>query len=115
MPAQLSQLIFPIALLAAFWFLIIRPQQQRTKAAAEMLSHLEVGAEILTIGGIYGTIVEMGEDRLRIAVADGSELEIVRRAIQSVVTPAEPTPELEEESDSDESDPPVASETEGDA
>lgn len=113
MPAQLSQLIFPVALLAAFWFLIIRPQQQRAKAAAEMLSRLEEGAEVLTIGGIYGTIVDLGEDRLRIAVADGSELEIVRRAVQTVVTPAAET--LPEAQDDDEPEPPVAQEGEGDA
>ena len=70
------------------------------------------------IGGIFGTIVELGEDRVRIAVADGSELEIVRGSIQTIVTPAADA-ELDDadrrDEDADESEPPVADEDEGDA
>lgn len=115
MPQQLTQLIFPVALIAAFWFLIIRPQQQRQKRQAEMLSRLETGAEIVTIGGIFGTIVELGEERIRIAVADGSELEIARQSVRTVVAPADETPELDAGGASDDSEPPIADEDEGDA
>jgi preprotein translocase subunit YajC len=90
-----------IVMIVAAWFLLIRPQQQRQKKQAEMLSRLAPGAEVLTVGGIFGTIVEMGDDRLRIAVADGSELEIVRGSVQTIVTPADVAPELEE-ADADE-------------
>ena len=94
--------ILPIALmLAAVWFLLIRPQQQRQKKQAEMISKLEAGAEIVTIGGIYGTIVEVGEDRLLVEVADGSRMEISRRAVGSVVPEREEDREL---SDDDEGD-----------
>ena len=54
-----------IVMIVAAWFLLIRPQQQRQKKQAEMLSRLEPGAEIITIGGIFGTIVELGEERVR--------------------------------------------------
>ena len=94
--------ILPIALmLAAVWFLLIRPQQQRQKKQAEMISRLEAGAEIITIGGIYGTIVEVDEDRLLIEVADGSRMQIARRAVGSVVPDREDDHEL---SDGDEGD-----------
>lgn len=79
------QLIFLVAAVAMFWLLVIRPQQKRSKAQATMLSALQPGAEIITIGGIYGTIVEAGEERIRIRVADGSEFEIARRAVSGVV------------------------------
>lgn len=115
MPPQLSQFIFPVALIAAFWFLLIRPQQQRQKQQAEMLSHLEPGAEIVTIGGIFGTIVELGEERIRIAVVDGSELEIARQSVRSVVTSAGVIPELDESDAPDDSESPIADEDEGDA
>ena len=68
-----------------FYVLIIRPQQKRTKQQAEMLTTLVPGVEIVTIGGIFATIVEVSGERLRIRVADGSELEITRRAVGSVV------------------------------
>ena len=88
-------------MLAAVWFLLIRPQQQRQKKQAEMISRLEAGAEIITIGGIYGTIVEVDEDRLLIEVADGSRMQIARRAVGSVVPDREDDHEL---SDGDEGD-----------
>ncbi len=80
-----SSLVFLIAAAAMFYILIIRPQQKRAKQQASMLSALEPGVEIVTIGGIYGTIVEAGEERLLIRVADGSEFEIARRAVGSVI------------------------------
>jgi len=104
-----------ILMIVAAWFLLIRPQQQRQKKQAEMLSRLTPGTEVLTVGGIFGTIIEIGEDRVRLAMADGSELEVVRGAVQTIVTPAEETPQLDEGDGSDESEPPVADEDEGEA
>lgn len=82
---QLQQLFFPILIFAVFWLLLIRPQQQRQKAQRELLGALKVGDEVVTIGGIYGTVVELSEKRVRISVYDGSELEVARQAIGSVV------------------------------
>ena len=99
-----SSLIFLVAAAAMFYLLIIRPQQKRTKAQAEMLTALEPGVEIVTIGGIFGTIVEVGDERLRIRVADGSEFEIARRAIGSVVPVSDEAEPAEEESADDADD-----------
>ncbi len=87
---QYSQLIFLVIIVIAFYFLLIRPQQQRQKQQNQMISSLQPGTEIVTIGGIFGTVVAVLEDRLRIRVADGSELEVSKRAVGSVV-PAEKT------------------------
>lgn len=100
MPQQLSQLIFPVAIIAAFWFLIIRPQQQRAKTQAQMLSQLVEGEEIITIGGIYGEVLEVGEERIRIATIDGSELEIAKAAVRSVI-PAETEDDVDEAEDAE--------------
>lgn len=89
----LTSLIPLILMFAAAWFLLVRPQQKRAKEQAEMQSHLEPDTEIVTIGGIFGTIVEVGEERVRIRVADGSELEIARQAVRSVVTSADAEPD----------------------
>lgn len=84
-----SQLVFLVAAAGIFYFLVIRPQQKRAKQQAAMLSAIEPGVEIVTIGGIFGTVVEVGDERLRIRVADGSELEIARRAVSSIVDSAD--------------------------
>lgn len=85
MSAQATQLVFFGILLVAFYFLMIRPQQQRQKQRATMMSALSPGAEIVTIGGIFGTVVSISADRIRIRVADGTELEIAKAAVGSVV------------------------------
>ena len=100
--AQYQNIIFIVAIVAAFWFLIIRPQQQRQKAQAELMSNLGPGQEIVTIGGIFATIVEVGEDRILVEVADGSQLEISKRAIGQLV-PARDD-EDDEEADADDAD-----------
>ncbi|NTW29054.1 MAG: preprotein translocase subunit YajC [Coriobacteriia bacterium] len=85
-----QQIIIYLVVIGAFYLLLIRPQQQRAKQQTQMVSSLQPGVEIVTIGGIYGTIVAVGDTRIRVRVADGSELEIAKRAIGSVV-PAEKT------------------------
>ena len=90
MPAgnQVTQIIFLVVIVGAFYFLLIRPQQQQQKKQAAMVASLEAGAEIMTVGGIYALIVEVKPDRLRVRVADGSEFEIAKRAVASIVEPA---------------------------
>jgi preprotein translocase subunit YajC len=85
---QYSQYFFIIAIVAVFYFLIIRPQKKRQKDQAELISSLVAGAEIMTIGGLYGTIISIDDDRVRIEVADGSELVFAKSAIARVVPPS---------------------------
>jgi preprotein translocase subunit YajC len=80
-----GQIIFFIVIVAVFWLLLIRPQQQRARQHAELVQSVTAGDEILTIGGIYATVVETDDERVRIRVADGSELEIARAAVSSIV------------------------------
>lgn len=81
---DLTNLVMIAVVMGAFWFLVIRPQQQRQKKHSEMVSALVAGMEIVTIGGIFGTVVDVGE-RIRIRVADGTELEIAPSAVGRVV------------------------------
>jgi preprotein translocase subunit YajC len=99
MPSNISQLFLPVAMIAAVWFLLIRPQQKRAKEQAAMLATLEPGAEIVTIGGIYGEILEVGEDRILIETIDGSQLEIARRAVSSITQAAEEEDDEEDDED----------------
>ena len=76
--STLSFVLSMVVLLAVFYFFMIRPEKKRKKQVEEMRSSLAVGEKIVTIGGIMGNIVsigedhivfESGEDRVRIQVA----------------------------------------------
>jgi preprotein translocase subunit YajC len=106
---QYGNLIFVVIIIAAFYLLMIRPQQQQARRQAEMIEELAPGTEIMTIGGIYATVVTVEEDRIRVALADGSELEIAKRAVASVVGPAHVEHETDGDGeDEDEAEPPMA-------
>lgn len=84
MSAQISQFILPIALLGLMYFMMIRPQQQQAKKRKEMLESLRVGAEVVTIGGLHGTVTAIDETTIRLKVSAGVELVFNRSAIGAV-------------------------------
>jgi preprotein translocase subunit YajC len=96
---------FILVLLALMWFLLIRPQRRRQLEAQKMINSLEVGKEIVTAGGLYGTITAMEDDELRVEVADGVEVRIAKRAVAAVVTEEEEPEESEAEEAPDEETP----------
>ena len=62
----MAQLIVIVAMFALLWLLFIRPQRRRVQAQQQLVSGIELGDEILTAGGIYGTVLEVrDEDELR--------------------------------------------------
>lgn len=80
MDPQISNLLFIAAMVVVFYLLVLRPQQKRAATQRAMISALKVGDEIVTVGGIFATIVEVGE-RLRVRTADGSEFELAPQAV----------------------------------
>ena len=75
-----------ILLLVVMYFLLIRPQRKREKNINEMRSRVQVGDEIITIGGICGKVVKTKEESLVIQVgADKVKFEIMRWAVSKVV------------------------------
>ncbi len=71
-----------LALLAiVFFFLIVRPQRRQMAARRALISAVEVGDEVITAGGIYGTVREIEDDVLQIEVAEGVVLTLAREAI----------------------------------
>ncbi|MCR2042523.1 preprotein translocase subunit YajC [Anaerosalibacter massiliensis] len=94
MPANIQGLIVPIAFLAIFYFLAIRPQQKREKKVQEMREALRVGDKIITIGGIYGKVVKVKEDIVTIEVgSDKVKFDISKWAIGSVTNSKPPKKE----------------------
>src|SRR6266852_733332 len=77
-----------IIIVAIFYFLVFMPMQKQKKQQAQMLSTLESGKEILTTGGIVGTIVSVQDDTLIVRVKpDNIKLQIARSAVASLVNP----------------------------
>lgn len=86
---DMNILIF-VAFIAIFYFMIILPQKKREKQTREMLASLKVGDEIVTIGGVIGTITILKDDSITIETsADRTKLTFERQSIRNVVTPAE--------------------------
>src|SRR5215472_6879733 len=83
------------------WLLFVRPQRRRQSEQREMLNELRVGDEVLTAGGIYGTISDVEEDRVTVQIAPQLEVQVARRAIAGVTREPE---EAEESEDSEESE-----------
>ncbi len=90
--------IFILVLLVAMWFLLIRPQRRRQLESQRLLNSLTVGQEIVTAGGLYGTITALEEDEARVAIAHGVEVRVAKRAIAGVLSDDEEPEQLEEES-----------------
>ena len=78
-----------IFMLVIFYFLLYRPQKLARQQREKMLSELQVGVEIVTIGGIYGEITALDEESAKIKIADGVEIKISRQAINMTVNQKE--------------------------
>ena len=86
----MAQLILLVAMLVLLWALLIRPQRNRQRQQNDLLSTVEPGDEILTVGGLYGIVQELDEeDDLIVEVADAVHVRIARRAVAGVVKPEE--------------------------
>ena len=83
----------PILLMVALmYFIIIRPQNKKNKEEKKMRENLQVGDEIITIGGIHGRIISLKEDTMVIeSKSDHSKLTFSRWALQSNLTVHEDT------------------------
>ena len=72
---------------AIMWLLIVMPQRRRQKAHEEMVGALKPGDYILTAGGVYGTVIELGADDIGLEIAPDVEIRVAKRAIGTVVPP----------------------------
>jgi preprotein translocase subunit YajC len=96
-------LLIIVLLFAAMYFLMIRPQRAKQQAQLRLLNAVEVGDEILTVGGVYGIVQEIEPDEdggdLVVEIAEGIHVRIARKALATVVKPED---EEEDESDGEE-------------
>lgn len=74
-----------IVIFAAFYFLLIRPQQKKQKAHTALIAGLTVGDEVLTAGGILGKITAVSEHYVVVEISDNTEIKLQRASISQVV------------------------------
>lgn len=88
-PAQagslLSSSLFFIALIAIMYFIMIRPQLKRQKEHRQMIEKLAKGDEVITSGGIAGTVAAIGESFITVEVASGVQLRVQKGAVANVL------------------------------
>jgi preprotein translocase subunit YajC len=92
-------LIVLVALFVLMWLLLIRPQRRRQAEQAQMQTVLEVGDEILTAGGIHGTVREIEDEIVHVEIAPGTTVRLDRRAVAAIAQEPEAEAEIEEETE----------------
>ncbi|HEY8103057.1 MAG TPA: preprotein translocase subunit YajC [Gaiellaceae bacterium] len=92
----MGQLIVLVAMFALLWVFLIMPSRRRAQAQRQLIASVEVGDEILTVGGIYGRVLEdRGEDELLVEIAPDMQVRVARRAVAAVLPPEEEPEQLE--------------------
>ncbi|MEL7545330.1 MAG: preprotein translocase subunit YajC [Pseudomonadota bacterium] len=86
----IGQLIFFIPLILIFYFLLIRPANQRQKKHREMIEAVKKGDSVVTAGGLIGKVTKVADDELTIELADGVRVRSVRAMIADVRDKAAP-------------------------
>jgi preprotein translocase subunit YajC len=74
-----------IALIAVFYFLILRPQTKRAKEQKTMIAALQRGDEVVTAGGEVGSVSKVYEQYVGVEIAENLEVKVQKSAIQSVL------------------------------
>jgi len=81
----MSTLIFFGGFILIFYFILIRPQQKRTKEHRNLVSNLGKGDEVVTNGGLLGKVTHVGEDYLSVELADNIIVRVQKNAIANVL------------------------------
>lgn len=80
-----STIIIILVWIVIFYFLVMRPNKKKQKQQQELFNSLKEGVEVLTIGGIKGTIAFVGEEYVEVRVDKGVKLTFRKSAISSVL------------------------------
>jgi len=81
-----ESLLFFAVILVAFYFLIIRPQRNRARQAAQLQARLVPGVEIMTTAGMFGRVVEVLDDGLVLEISPGVQVRFAKAAVGRIVT-----------------------------
>jgi preprotein translocase subunit YajC len=97
----MGPLLLIILLFAIAWVVLILPKQRELKRHNALVASLEVGDEVMTGSGLYGTLTEIAEDRVRLEVAPGLQLTLARRAVAAKIPSTAPVAESTDDTSAD--------------
>jgi len=100
--ANYSMFILIALMIVVFYFLLIRPQRKQAQKHQEMISRLERGDEVVTIGGIHGVIKKISDETVVLEVDKGVRIKFSKSAIARSLTEHEEEEEEEEEKEEEE-------------
>lgn len=90
MEGGLSSLIFLGFMIAIFYVMLIRPQKRRMQQHRALVDSVGLGDEVITIGGIYGTVAALRDEDIELEVSPGTKIRISKSAIARRLTEDEP-------------------------
>lgn len=79
--SQIQLVVFLVLIVGSFYFLLIRPQQRRARQQRSLVDSVDVGDEVLTIGGMYATVRGMDDESFTLEVAPGVEVRVTKSAV----------------------------------
>ena len=84
MSSQFAQFIPLILIFVIFYFFLIRPQQKKVKEHKLMIQNIKRGDEVITSGGIIGTVERVfDDDRIEVNISDGVKVQVIKNTVQS--------------------------------
>ena len=96
MQAPVGNLVFIALLFVVFWILLIRPQKKRMEAQRALIQSIEAGDDIVTMGGILGTVQAVDDDEMQLEIAPGTTIRVLRSAVARKLVDED---EIEDEED----------------
>lgn len=96
---RVSQLLLPLLIVSALYFLFLRPQKAKQRAAQQLASSIQPGQRVVTTAGMYATVVEIDDAGVLLEIAPGVEVRYVRQAVSRVVENELVEEPLEDEQD----------------
>ena len=80
MPPEIQLLVIVIALLG-FWAIVMRPARVQQRQMAQLQAEVQVGDEVIISAGVFGTVVALEDDRVRLEVAPGTVITVARQVV----------------------------------
>jgi preprotein translocase subunit YajC len=100
--------LLPLLLLVAMYALVMRPQRMRMRAHAAMVNSIDVGDEVVAAGGIFGRVLSLDDESMRLEIAPGVEIRVLRRMVMSRVVDEPTYDELDQAGEASENGAPDA-------